>query len=281
MRGMKYIVSVLFLNSAMAATALAADLGGGPPPMAPGNDQQMEFGNSWYLRGDIGAVLETNPKISNDLNLVSDSARRASYSADLGFGYKFSNWLRADIIAEQRSTASRSGIGGTAVCPTGVVLNPGGLTTSLVNSNCDIHGASKLSHWNLMANVYADLGTWGGLTPYVGAGLGLSHSVVSGNTWATVNGTGAAYNSTLIDPLTLVTTNYYNYSQAKSAAKSQLAWNVMAGFGYALNEHATIDLGYRYLNMGRYTGLPDKNGAVLTRKLTSQEIRLGVRYMID
>ena len=55
----------------------------------------------------------------------------------------------------------------------------------------------------------------------------------------------------------------------------------MAGLGYALNDHTTIDLGYRYLNMGHFVGVADSTGAILKKSLTAHEARIGVRYMID
>ncbi len=264
-----------------ATPVLAADLGSLSAPPLQSADPMMEFGSSWYLRGDIGAVLETNPKISNDLNLISGTKRKASFSGDIGFGYKFNNWFRADTFVEQRTTQSRNGIGGQIACPTGVVLNPGGLTTSLTYSTCDVTGVSKIAHWNLLANAYADLGNWGGLTPYIGAGLGVSQSVTNGSTSYSLNPGGGAYNATLTDPLTLVTTTY-NFNRIKaSGGTTQLAWNVMAGVGYAISDHTTIDVGYRYLNMGHFTGVADSTGAIIKKQLTSHEVRMGVRYMID
>ena len=282
MRSLKCLVPVIILGSALSIPALAADLGTLASPQQQLPDQQMEFGNSWYLRGDIGAVLESNPKISNDLNLISDSARKANYSVDLGFGYKLNSWLRVDIFAEQRNTKTRSGVGGSFSCPTGSVINPGGLTTSLTYSNCDVNGFGKLAHWNALANVYADLGNWGGVTPYIGFGAGLSHSTVTGYTTATLHTGGAAYNPVVVDALTGVSTTYPSYgATASGKAKNQLAWNVMAGIGYALTDHAIVDVGYRFLNLGGYTGIADHNGNVIKHPLTSHEVRMGVRYMID
>ena len=281
MRSLSFVVpGLMFLSAGLATPVLAADLG--PPPLeAPpaAADPQMEFGNSWYLRGDIGAVLETVPKISNDLNLIGDSKRRVSMSADAGFGYKLNNWLRADVIGEYRTTRSRSGFGGQIQCPTGAVVNGG--VSVLTYSTCDVNGYSKLSHWNVLANAYVDLGNWSGLTPYLGAGAGITHMTARGSTAYTINPAGTPYKPTIVDPVSGLSTTYNFDRVQNTGGTTRFAWNVMAGLGYALNDHATLDLGYRYLDMGRYTGLPDYTGAVHKKELTSHEVRLGVRYMID
>ena len=41
---------------------------------------------------------------------------------------------------------------------------------------------AKKSEWLLLANAYTDLGTYGGITPYVGAGIGASRNTISGFT---------------------------------------------------------------------------------------------------
>ena len=271
MRSLKLLTPAVIAASLCAPPVLAADLGVplAPPPQVV--DPQMEFGNSWYLRGDIGAVLETQPKISNDLNLLSDKKRKAALSADFGFGYKINEWLRTDIIAEYRTQQTRSGIGGLVTnCPTAIGV-PG---------NCDVRGYSKLSHWNLLANADVDLGNWSGVTPYVGAGAGVSFNVSRGSVAYTIAGTGTPYIAP-IDPITLLPISPVLNRVQSTGANTHFAWNVMAGLGYALNEHATIDLGYRYLNMGRFTGVADSSGAISKKQLTSHEVRLGVRYMID
>ena len=282
MRSLSLLVPVLALVSMTALPVSAADLDpqAAPPPQA--DDPQMEFGNSWYLRGDIGGVLESQIPLANIAAPFGTIKRKAAVAADVGFGYKLNDWFRADILAEYRAPQTRNGLAGQILCPTASVLNPGGLSSTLVNSTCDVNGAAKMTHWNVMANAYVDLGNWGGLTPYLGAGVGLSHSVSRASTAASINPGGAAYGTrTITDAFSGVNTTY-NFDRARaSGGSTQFAWNVMAGAGYTVSDHTTIDLGYRYLNMGHFTGLADALGNVRKTKLTSHEVRLGVRYMID
>lgn len=274
MRSLPILVAACAAVTLAALPARAADLGAEPPPPIQTADPQMEFGNSWYLRGDISAVLETQPEIPKHINTASDLKRRAAGAADVGFGYKFGNWFRADVLAEYRATQTRSGVSGPITnCPTVVlgVVTPG---------SCNVNGLSKLSHWNLMANAYVDLGNWGGLSPYIGAGVGVSNSVTSGSVNYTIVPTGAPYVAP-IDPLTLLPISPVVNRAKASKGSNQFAWNVMAGVGYSVSDHAVIDLGYRYLNMGHFTGVVDSTGAIAKKQLTSHEVRIGVRYMID
>jgi opacity protein-like surface antigen len=56
----------------------------------------------------------------------------------------------------------------------------------------------------------------------------------------------------------------------------------MAGVAYDLTTHTKIDVGYRYLNMGKINGVASASGASPTSaKSTAQEVRIGLRYVID
>jgi opacity protein-like surface antigen len=48
-------------------------------------------------------------------------------------------------------------------------------------SGTDAYSASK-SEWVVLAEVFADLGTWWGATPFVGAGAGFAYKVTPGLT---------------------------------------------------------------------------------------------------
>lgn len=45
----------------------------------------------------------------------------------------------------------------------------------------NIYSGSK-SEWLILANAYVDLGTWWNITPFVGAGVGMSRNTISGFT---------------------------------------------------------------------------------------------------
>jgi opacity protein-like surface antigen len=56
----------------------------------------------------------------------------------------------------------------------------------------------------------------------------------------------------------------------------------MAGFAYDLTTHAKLDVGYRYINLGKVDGIASSLGtAVASPNTTAHEVRLGLRYVID
>jgi opacity protein-like surface antigen len=59
-----------------------------------------------------------------------------------------------------------------------------------------------------------------------------------------------------------------------------VAWAAMAGVSYNLSYNVLIDVGYRHVNMGDAVGGPSKN-ELTVRKVTGDEIRVGIRYLLD
>jgi opacity protein-like surface antigen len=61
-----------------------------------------------------------------------------------------------------------------------------------------------------------------------------------------------------------------------------MAWALMAGVGIRMSPSATLDIGYRYLNAGVInTPITTQAGSNVKQLNSSQEIRIGVRYMAD
>jgi opacity protein-like surface antigen len=128
------------------------------------------------------------------------------------------------------------------------------------------------SSWVGMINAYADLGTWWCITPFVGVGIGGAYNTFSGFSDVTTINLGGGTTSGLY--------------QAQSASKLDLAWALHAGLAYRVNQNMTVELAYRYLNLG--TGVTGSgasfDGSVTNGRpfqfhdLTSHDIRLGVRW---
>ena len=56
----------------------------------------------------------------------------------------------------------------------------------------------------------------------------------------------------------------------------------MAGVGIQITPSAMLDIGYRYLNTGTSTTLLNPaTGTVLKQTNSSQQIKIGIRYMIE
>ena len=100
----------------------------------------------------------------------------------------------------------------------------------------------------MLANAYVDLGTWSNITPYVGVGAGVSFHRASA-------------------PV------------VPDAAQTKFAWAVMAGIGFGISENIKLDIGYRYVNLGRASGL--LGAAPFRKNYDVHEARIGVRYLID
>ncbi len=102
----------------------------------------------------------------------------------------------------------------------------------------------RLYKHSFMANAYFDYLTCTPWTPYVGAGLGISHIKADDG------------------------------YVAKSA--NNLAWQVMAGLAYDIDSNWTVDAGYRYADLGRIR----KNWGEGVTKVTARdhEIMFGARY---
>ena len=150
-----------------------------------------------------------------------------------------------------------------------------------------------------LASAYVDLGHFWGFTPYVGGGLGLEANTISGSTTFTNNNDGSRFlgntsvsagnplqwttltcgscgvNSTPVyTPLTNqpnVAFGLLNWNRNFTSTKYSFAGALMAGFGYQLTPSATVDIGYRFVDL-------DLSGA--THNI-AQQLTIGIRYMVN
>lgn len=224
-----------------------------PPPV-------IEEFSGWYLRGDIGI---TNQQLGDLTNVqdVNNQVRNVGLGFDasplfgIGIGYYFNDWLRFDVTGEYRSKANFKGT---------QVITAGG------NRFTDEYNASK-SEWLFLFNGYVDLGTWNGFTPFVGAGVGVSRNTISSfqDICTTCPGGGVAFGD--------------------DTSKWQFAWAIHAGLAYKVTKNFTVELAYRYVDLGDaesgdlYTYLGTNNivNPMEFHRLTSHDIKLGLRFNLD
>ncbi|MBX9840177.1 MAG: outer membrane beta-barrel protein [Xanthobacteraceae bacterium] len=246
----------LFASAAQTVQrAHAADLPQLPPVYAPPIEEYVAAG--WYLRGDIGM---SNQRVKSLDNLLFTSAvtvvQKDFDSAPLfglGFGYQFNHWFRADVTGEYRGKANFHGLD---------IVQNGGVTRT------NEYRGSK-SEWLVLANVYADLGTWYGFTPFVGAGIGAAQVTISN----------------FLDVNTMQPAVAY----ADTASKWNFAWAVHAGVSYKVNSQLSLEFAYRYVNLGdgisgdiiRSDGVNEFNNPMNFNKITSHDLKLGVRWLLD
>lgn len=286
---------------ALLAPAFAADLDDNygyaeAPQEVPVAETKVEFGTGWYVRGDIGVTtlpsLHLNPSsyVPTDTSfipppaptLLIGSGSNAGYVASLGAGYEFNRWFRSDVMVDfhEPITSTGSSGNGNIFCPTGISYpnkttdaTTGAIdwgSPSYATGGCTGNYRGHLQSFDALVNGYFDIGHWYNMTPYVGAGVGLSFGHYQ--TSATyVQSNGVAYQVSVVDPQ--YGTSYYNYDRSASGTYYNFAYALMAGVAFDILPHTKLDIGYRYLNLGT---VPHGGGT-----LYEHEARAGLRYMID
>ena len=273
---MKRLIAVAIGSLFLApAHVMAADM----PAFSAESEQgaqQIEIGNNWYIRGDIGGSFRPCP----DAELRSGFARRPAgcngraglrleltkfnLVGDLGGGYRFNNWFRADVTIATalgttlNSTHDRrnrmSGTRADGVTETLVDPNTGQLVTvdlgHLYNTSETCNANFKLVQHNLtgLANGYIDLPGYWGINPYIGAGAGLNTQVTTGSLTYTKSSDGSAYAADLspmqgfpevwvnssghqISPQPAIAFAPQNWNRSYSKTRYSLALAGMVGFG--------------------------------------------------
>ena len=303
------------VSAAAISAASAADL---PPPPAlepapyAAPVAQAEFGG-WYLRGDIGIGMNRNLK----LNVAPDPLKGTLsglpvtdyqfFNEDLGssgiigigVGYQYNSWLRFDVTGEYRGGGKLSAV--DQVSANGSFNNTnafvGQLGATPAQAALRNFYSGHVSSWVAMFNGYVDLGSWYGLTPYVGAGVGFARNTVSGLT-----DTGFNYNTVNY----IATTDPFGNAVAASSqsngfptggywspgSKTNFAWALMAGVGYNVTQNLKLEFGYRYLNLGTVKsgqsncfaatpGFAACDFKVSSKRLDAHDLRIGMRWMLQ
>ncbi|MGH8618802.1 MAG: outer membrane protein [Burkholderiales bacterium] len=124
---------------------------------------------------------------------------------------------------------------------------------------------SEISSYTLMLNGYIDvpLGGPSWFKPYVGAGVGASRNEIK-----EISAYGAA-----------------GVTGLPGHSNMDVAWQVSVGAGFQLNKSLILDVGYRYLDAGKFeSGSGITTGALVvpyngaTGKLVTNELQVGLRF---
>ena len=227
---------------AIASPASAADLGGYRGSMK--DDGYAHAGpvgsavGSCYFRADVGYSWSRNPDIKfpvdntayNTLNGtsfasgsdVSGVSMENGWLGEGGFGCGSGSYgIRGELMlgyhGERKIDGEPLYYAGPAVV--------GPPAPSLVDP-----AHTSVKTYTAMVNVYKDLGKFGNVTPYVGAGIGVAYNQMS-----EVYFTG----------------NPALTNRIAGDNDIALAWSLMAGIGYQISDRAILDVGYRYLDTGK------------------------------
>ncbi len=264
MRNLKFVIAAGAM-SVISGTAVAADLPLAPPPYIP---PVVEFGG-WYLRGDIGFSNQSVKDIhygreSAYSDLTSFNQQSSFNSAgifDLGVGYQFNNWFRADVTGQYR--------GNSNFVATDLLA---GTSSGAPYTGIDNYSGSK-SEWVVLANGYVDLGTWWCVTPFIGAGVGMANVTIKNFT-----DTGA----------NTIPGSTASFASAPTGSKWNFAWAAHAGLAYKVNPGLTLEFAYTYMNLGEgQTGVlttfdgTTTNNRFNFKDITSHDLTFGARWAIE
>lgn len=262
-------LKILALAGAMAfggsAVASAADLAPLLPPPPEPVALRGTIGSGWYLRGDVGVGLQTVGKYQQDDlaavgGVLFNKTDQTAFFGGVGVGYRFNNWFRIDGTWEYR--------GGGAIGVNDKLFN------SFANGTQTNTYKGNLSSMVALFNAYVDLGTWNCLTPYIGAGIGYAQNRISGLTEQ-----GIVFANEPFGPVSPT------LGTASNGTRSGVAWALMAGLGYEVNKNLTLEVGYRYLNLGdaqsgriQNAFLTESYGPLKAKDIQSHDIRIGMRW---
>ncbi len=252
----------------IAATAVASGADLPPPPMpayAPAPLRGSIDASGIYLRGDVGVGIMGKAKgylegvpAGTAISYTDGSFGNVGF-AGIGVGYQFNSWFRFDITGEFRSSAT---------------FGYRDSYTDAVGTGVNVY-RGKHSAAVFLANAYVDLGNWHGLTPFLGVGAGWAQHRISDK---------VDMGTRTIGGVTSTTFGYFN-----DASKGSFAWALMAGVAYDVSSNVKLELGYRYLNMGKAQsgnlaycsgGCPVPPVSSRFRAIDSHDIKLGFRWLL-
>jgi len=210
----------------------------------------------WYLRGDVGyswnRFKRTKFATIDDCDTCGPATGgfdsntlygdlKGSFLLGGGVGYQVTDYFRTDLTLDYMTRSKFKG-------------HTAGTCANIDPCSDDRGHYSALS---LLANAYVDLGNFGGVTPYVGAGIG---------------GTRVKW-SNLDDVM--------NNTTQEGAANWRFTYALMAGASVDLTQSLKLDAGYRYrhVNGGKmFEGNPGI-GDGYDKGMNIHDVRVGLRYM--
>jgi opacity protein-like surface antigen len=176
-----------------------------------------------------------------------------------GVGYQWNSWVRFDVTGEYRAGGKFSALESYS--------NNFGLACG---ARCYDTYSGHVNTSVFLANAYFDVGTWYGITPFIGGGVGVAYHKFRDLYDISVQPAGG-------------------FGFAADSSHTNLAWALMAGLSYAVTPNLKLELGYRYLNMGTIKGnqivcqgVP--GGCPLEQqsfRVASHDIRMGMRWMFN
>lgn len=294
----KAAAAAMVLLAGGAVRAQAADMSL-PADYQSDPDAIVEFGSGWYLRGDIGYSTQTVPGFAYSTTspadlvskppsaLLTDAGRNVGLmNSTLGVGYVFNHWFRSDVTYEWNQAYSGTFSQTFRPYSIGSMQYGGCPFSDTTLTSCYKVDTTTLQNWSMMANVYGDLGTWFGATPYLGGGLGFTNlRATSTEKFYFSNGTSYSYNgaNNTWCPGGSGSACYvvgYTGPKAQTLVFTNFTWSLMAGLAFDIAPHLKLDIGYRYMNMGSIN-VVDAAQNTVRKTIEAQQVRAGLRWTPD
>jgi len=160
--------------------------------------------------------------------------------------------------------------------------------------DCMVEASARNSAWNGMLNGYIDLGTFAGITPYVGAGIGALMTRTKVSASARCDNSSVSNTRNVGDPssdtgmVTTQTTTTFNCRGGDnqtvevgslSHTDFHLLYGLSAGLSYQISQNTSLDVGYQYLNAPgiKYYAVSD-DGVVQRKGMDAHQVKVGLRY---
>ncbi len=213
--------------------------------------------NGFYTQANLGYAAGVAPGGNFEQNTLDSSA---VYGA--GIGYRFDDHLRADFGID-----FRNGFENQFAVNSKTTDGDGDLVSYTDTQT------TKVKSISAMFNAYYDIATINNITPYVMLGAGVARNQTTSNT-----GVFSAYSDGSPN-------SHYSFS---NGTHCNFAWKLGAGAQYQLNNKASVDLHYQYVNLGKFrTGniMTTASGRKFVRsnlegKIQSHEVVLGLAYKL-
>jgi opacity protein-like surface antigen len=170
------------------------------------------------------------------------------------------------------------------------------VVNSVVNPSwsrdCMVNATVKNSAWNGLANGYIDLGTYAGITPYVGAGLGVlyTRTKISSEAICEANSTSQTLSTGSESTTTTSTFLCRGQSSPSDAAVTytpasyrksnyNFMYSLAAGLSYQVSKNTSLDFGYQYIDAPdvKYYSV-SADGIERHKGISTNQFKIGVRY---
>jgi opacity protein-like surface antigen len=245
---------------ASASAVMAADIYQGNDLKGGYDVAPVESSRAIYFKGYVG---QANPEVGGMSNEIYDATGifsvrdhdiKSSPLYGVGVGWQLRHWLRLDGTIEYRGDATFFG--------SDISTFPG--TNEYT---------ADVKSWLGLANAYWDIFNYCGFTPYIGAGIG----------FATISVQGLRDDGVVDDP---VFGAVPSIAYGADKTTTNFAYAFYAGASFDVTPQVTLDLSYRWANLGDARSgpvttfdstIPAYSGQRLDN-ITSNDVLLAVRY---